>query len=113
MAPTFSSGLNTPESELESIVPAHPTAARRPYSIVVQSENTSYSDEFITSKFVNRGADVVVSNGQYIVTPSSKPFEFQTARQVAKTGYVVLFRSVPLVAHADALGQPDAHRHGR
>lgn len=91
MAAAYSSGLNTPESELESLVPAHPTAVRRPYSIVVQSENTSYSDEFITSHFVNRGADVVVSNGQYIVTPSSKPFELQTARKVSKTGYVVVF----------------------
>ena len=88
MAPSYSSGLNTPESELESIVPAHPTAARRPYAITVQSENTSYSDEFIVSKFTHRGADVVVSNGQYIVTPTAKPFEFQTVRNVATTGYV-------------------------
>ena len=83
-----SSGLNTPESELESLVGVHPTAARRPHAIVVQSDATSYSDEFITSKFTNRGADVVVNNGQFIVKPTSKPYEFQTARKVAKTGYV-------------------------
>lgn len=88
MAPAYSSGLNTPESELESLVPVHPTAARRPYPIVVQSENTSYTDEFITSKFTNRGADVAVNNGQYIVTPTTKTYEFQTARKVSKTGYV-------------------------
>ncbi|KAI0074837.1 Myo-inositol-1-phosphate synthase [Panus rudis PR-1116 ss-1] len=86
-----SSGLNTPESELESQVPVHPTAARRPYPIVVQSENTSYSDEYITSKFVNRGANVVVSNdGQYLVQPTTKAYEFQTARKVSKTGLMMI-----------------------
>ncbi|CAL1711718.1 unnamed protein product [Somion occarium] len=85
-----SSGLNTPESELESLVPVHPTAARRPYPIVVQSENTSYSDEYITSKFTNRGADVVASDGQFIVKPTSKPYEFQTARKVSKTGLMLI-----------------------
>lgn len=90
MAPAYSSGLNTPESELESLVPVHPTAARRPYPIVVQSENTSYSDEFITSKFVNRGAAVTVRDGQYIVAPTSKTYEFQTARKVAKTGLMMI-----------------------
>ena len=93
MAPAYSSGLNTPESELEALVPVHPTAARRPYPILVQSENTSYSDEFITSKFTNRGADVSVSDGQYIVRPTSKSYEFQTARKVSKTGYVVVIFS--------------------
>lgn len=87
------SGLNTPESELESILPIHPTAVRRPYPITVQSENTAYSDEYITSKFTNRGADVVVSNGQYIVKPTSKPYEFQTVRKVSKTGYALLVPS--------------------
>ena len=86
MAPAYSSGLNTPESELESLVPVHPTAARRPYPIVVQSENTSYSDEHITSRFTHRGAEVVVQDGQYLVKPTAKPFEFQTTRKVSKTG---------------------------
>lgn len=86
MASPFSSGMNTPESELESLVPLHPTAVRRPYPIVVQSENTSYSDEYITSQFTNRGAEVVVTDGQYLVKPTLKPFEFQTARKVSKTG---------------------------
>ena len=90
MAPAYSSGLNTPESELESLVPVHPTAVRRPYPIVVQSENTSYLDEFITSKFINRGADVTVRDGQFVVAPTSQTYEFQTARKVAKTGYVAL-----------------------
>lgn len=88
MAPAYSSGLNTPESELESFMPVHPTAARRPYPIVVQSENTAYSDEFITSSFTNRGADVTVNSGQFVVTPTSKTYQFQTTRKVAKTGYV-------------------------
>lgn len=92
MAPytSNSSGLNTPESELESVLPVHPTSVRRDYSIVVDSENASYSDEFITSKFNNRGADVVVNNGQYTVKPTIKPYEFQTARKVSKTGLMLI-----------------------
>jgi len=91
MAPTFtnSSGYTTPDSELESIVPVHPTAARRPHSLVVQSENTSYTDEHITSKYYNRGADVTVSNGQFTVTPTIQPYEFQTERAVGRTGSVL------------------------
>lgn len=94
--PTYSSGSATPESELESILPVHPTAARREYPIVVQSEHTTYTDEHISAKFVNRGADVVVTNGQYIVTPSAKPYEFQTVRKVPKTGYVIIFSAYML-----------------
>ena len=89
MAPyptTNSSGLNTPESELESVLSVHPTAARRPYPIVVQSEQTSYSDEYITSKFTNRGAAVSVTDGQYLVKPTTTQYELQTVRKVSKTG---------------------------
>jgi len=82
----MSSGYNTPASELDSIIQVHPTSARRPQSIVVQSENTVYTDEHITAKFFNRSADVVVSNGQFTVTPTVQPFEFQTVRKVGKTG---------------------------
>ena len=86
-------GANTPESQLESVLPIHPTAVRRASPIVVQSEYTSYTNEHITSKFTNRGADVTIVEGQYIVTPTAKPYEFQTARKVSKTGYV-FFRFV-------------------
>ncbi|KAH9927747.1 Myo-inositol-1-phosphate synthase [Fomitopsis serialis] len=93
MAPyptTNSSGLNTPESELESVLPVHPTAARRPYPIVVQSEQTSYSDEHITSTFTNRSAAVAVTDGQYVVTPTTKQYQLQTARKVSKTGLLMV-----------------------
>lgn len=83
-----SSGYNTPDSELESIVPIHPTAVRRPEYIKVNSENTTYTDEHITAKYLYRGADVVISDGQFNVTPTVKSFEFQTTRKVGKTGYV-------------------------
>ncbi|KAI0765694.1 Myo-inositol-1-phosphate synthase [Trametes elegans] len=83
-------GANTPESQLESVLPIHPTAARRGNPIVVQSDLTSYSDDYITSKFTNRGADVSVVDGQYIVTPSAKQYEFQTARKVSKTGLMMV-----------------------
>jgi len=80
------SGYNTPDSQLESIVPVHPTSARRPHAITVQSENTSFTDEYITSKFVNRGSKVEVVNGQYVVTPVAQEYELQTQRKVSKTG---------------------------
>jgi myo-inositol-1-phosphate synthase len=72
-------------------MPVHPTAVRRPHSIVVQSENTLYSEEHITAKYVNRGANVAVSNGQFTVTPTFQSYEFQTKKTVSKTGYVFLF----------------------
>ncbi|KAF8207629.1 hypothetical protein K438DRAFT_2013494 [Mycena galopus ATCC 62051] len=90
MAPTVSSGYNTPESELESLLTIHPTAARRPHSIVVHSENTLYSEDHITSKYVNRGANVVVSNGQFTVTPTFQSYEFQTKKVVSKTGLMMI-----------------------
>ncbi|KAL5483070.1 INO1_2 [Sanghuangporus weigelae] len=87
----ISSGYNTPESQLESIVPPHPTAARRPYQIEVASENTSYSDEFISAKFHDRGASVeTLPNGQLKVTPTVKEYEFQTQRRVPKTGLLMV-----------------------
>lgn len=84
------SGYNTPESQLESFVPVHPTSARREHAIAVQSENTSFTDEHITAKFVNRGTDVTVTNGQYLVTPTTQEYEFQTARKVSKTGLMMI-----------------------
>ncbi|KAF7375004.1 Inos-1-P-synth domain-containing protein [Mycena sanguinolenta] len=90
MAPTVSSGYNTPESELESLLPIHPTAARRPHALVVHSENTLYSEDHITSKYVNRGANVVVFNGQYNITPTFQSYEFQTKRTVSKTGLMMI-----------------------
>ncbi|KAJ7178571.1 hypothetical protein C8R43DRAFT_1117946 [Mycena crocata] len=75
MAPTTSSsGYNTPESQLESILPIHPTAARRPLAIV----------------FVNRGANVAVSNGQFTVTPTLQSYEFQTKKAVSNTGLMMI-----------------------
>jgi myo-inositol-1-phosphate synthase len=90
MAPTTSSGYTTPDGELESVLPPHPTAARRPHQIVVESENTKFSNDYITSKYTDRGANVVVVNGQYIVKPTARSYEFQTQRKVSKTGYASL-----------------------
>lgn len=84
-----SSGLNTPTSELESVLPIHPTAARRPYPILVHSENTNYTDDHITAKFHDRGASVETApDGSFKVTPTVKAYEFRTERKVPKTGYV-------------------------
>lgn len=87
---TNTSGYNTPDSQLESVIPVHPTAIRRPHAIAVQSENTLYTDEHITAKFVNRGTDVTVSNGQYLVTPTVQEYEFQTKRTPSKTGLMLI-----------------------
>ncbi|KAG5644867.1 hypothetical protein DXG03_007508 [Asterophora parasitica] len=84
------SGYNTPESQLESILPIHPTAARRPHAITVQSENTLYTEEHITSKFFNRGSNVTVSDGHFTITPTVQPYEFQTKRTVGKTGLLLI-----------------------
>lgn len=92
MAPNLptnnSSGYNTPDSQLESAVPlsVHPTAARRPQGITVQSEDTVYTNDYINAKFVNRGSNVTVVNGQYTVAPTVQSYEFQTKRAVGKTG---------------------------
>ena len=93
MAPNTSpsSGNVTPDPsvfEAPLNLPVHPTASRRPADLIsVQSQATVYSNEFITSKFENRGADVVVQqDGRYVIQPTVKPFEFRTQRKVPKTG---------------------------
>ncbi|KAJ7218631.1 hypothetical protein GGX14DRAFT_695730, partial [Mycena pura] len=93
MAPTTrSSGYtNTSDSELESILSVHPTAARRPHYLTVQSENTLYTEDHITAKFVNRGSNVIVeSDGQFLVTPTAQTFEFHIKRAVSKTGLLMI-----------------------
>ncbi|KAF8655881.1 hypothetical protein AX16_002866 [Volvariella volvacea WC 439] len=91
MAPSnTTTGYNTPESELEGFVDIHPTAVRRPYTLTVQSERTAYTDEHITSKFVNRGASVSLTDGQFIVTPTTEEYEFQTERAPGKTGLLMI-----------------------
>jgi myo-inositol-1-phosphate synthase len=83
-----SPGYLTPDSQLEGILPVHPTAARRPHCITVQSENTLYDDDHITSKFYNRGASVSVTDGQFVVVPKAEEYQFRTKRNVSKTGLV-------------------------
>lgn len=91
MTSNVSSGYNTPDSKLEGILPVHPTAARRQNYITVQSENTFYDDEHITSKFYNRGADVSVVDGQYTIIPKVQEYEFRTKKTVSRTGLAFLF----------------------
>lgn len=89
MSPTnVSSGYNTPESQLEGVLSVHPTASRRPNYINVQSENTFYDDEHITSKFFNRGSTVSFDDGQLTVVPRVDEYQFRTKRTVSKTGLV-------------------------
>ncbi|KAF8270182.1 inositol-3-phosphate synthase [Lactarius quietus] len=97
MAPntTPSSGNASPTlSLLDAPLPSavHPTASRRPAdAITVQGENTVYSDEYITSTFHNRGADVVVQEGgRYVIKPTVTPFEFRTQRKVPKIGLMLV-----------------------
>ncbi|KAF4621181.1 hypothetical protein D9613_001130 [Agrocybe pediades] len=92
MAPVSynTSGYTTPESERESVLPIHPTAVRRPHAITVQSENTQYTDEHITAKFVNRGSEVTVTDGHFNIKPTSQEYQFQTKRAVSKTGLLMI-----------------------
>ena len=83
------SGYTTPDFNLEAVPPVHPTAVRRPHAIVVQSENTSYTDEHITAKFTNRDSEVTVTDGLFSVKPTVQEFEFQTKRAPSKTGFVI------------------------
>ena len=95
MSPTnVSSGYNTPESQLEGVLPIHPTAVRRPHYVNVQSENTFYDDEHITSKFFNRGSTVSMDNGQFTVVPKVEEYQFRTKRTVSKTGLVEFISSI-------------------
>ncbi|KAI0002237.1 Myo-inositol-1-phosphate synthase [Russula compacta] len=97
MAPntTPSSGNASPSASVLDaplVSAVHPTAARRPAdAITVQGENTVYTDEYITSKFYSRAADVVVQEGgQYVIKPTVTPFEFRTQRRVPKTGLMLV-----------------------
>ena len=74
-------------------LPVHPTAAHRPTdSITVQGPNTIYTEDHITSRFVNRGADVVVQQeGRYLVQPNQTAYDFRTTRKVPKTGWVPIY----------------------
>ena len=91
MASNYTSGYNTPDTELESKLPLHPTAVRRPHAITVHSENTVYSDEHITAKFASRGSEVTVSDGHFTIKPTVQEYQFQTKRAVSKTGSVLFF----------------------
>ena len=86
-------------------LPVHPTAARRPTdSITVQGPNTTYTEDHITSRFVNRGADVVVQQeGRFLVQPNQTAYDFRTTRKVPKTGWVpIYFIFAPTCLSTDA-----------
>lgn len=77
----------SPNLAVESILPVHPTAARRPNPISVQSEHTKYTEEHITASYTNRGASVTIgANGEMLVKPTAESVEFRTQRKVPKTG---------------------------
>ncbi|KAI0046456.1 Myo-inositol-1-phosphate synthase [Auriscalpium vulgare] len=97
MAPNTSpsSGAASPTASVVDapfFSPVHPTSARRPTdAITVESVNTTYSEEYITAQFQNRGADVVVQEGdRFLIKPTIKPFEFRTKRKVPKTGLMMV-----------------------
>lgn len=70
--------------------PVHPTAARRTVPVVVNSPTSQFSDEFITSQYEYRGANVVSGLDRIEVTPTVQKFEFRTERKVSKTGCVIV-----------------------
>ncbi|PVF97206.1 putative myo-inositol 1-phosphate synthase [Serendipita vermifera] len=78
-------GVNTPnDAEI------HPTAARTELPIVVESERTKYTDDYITSTFDYHGQTVTNENGVLKVRPTKKTFEFRTARKVPKLGLMMV-----------------------
>jgi len=72
--------------------PVHPTAARRSVPVVVNSPTSQFNEDYITSKYEYRGANVVSSLDRIEVTPTVQNFEFRTGRKVSKTGCVNVSR---------------------
>ena len=64
----------------------HPTATRVETPIIVESERTKYTEEYITSAFDYHGQTVTNEDGVYKVRPTKKTFEFRTERKVPRTG---------------------------
>jgi myo-inositol-1-phosphate synthase len=64
----------------------HPTAARFELPILVESERTKYTEDFITSTFDYHGQTVTNEGGVLKVRPTKKTFEFRTARKVPRMG---------------------------
>jgi myo-inositol-1-phosphate synthase len=79
--PNYGSGFNTPHDK-----DVHPTALRTETPIVVESDKTRYTDEYITSTFDYHGQTVTNEDGVLKVRPTKKTFEFRTARKVPKMG---------------------------
>jgi len=64
----------------------HPTAARVEVPIMVESERTKYTEDFITSTFDYHNQTVTNEGGVLKVRPTKKIFEFRTARKVPRMG---------------------------
>jgi myo-inositol-1-phosphate synthase len=75
------SGTHTP-----TLGDVHPTAARAELPILVESERTKYTEDFITSTFDYHGQTVTNEAGVLKVRPTKKTFEFRTARKVPRMG---------------------------
>lgn len=92
MAPHATGNYNGAVAPVPAVTPApvHPTAARRTVPVVVNSPTSQFSDEFITSQYEYRGANVVSGLDRIEVTPTVQKFEFRTERKVSKTGLLMV-----------------------
>ncbi|CAG7853534.1 Inositol-3-phosphate synthase; AltName: Full=Myo-inositol 1-phosphate synthase; Short=IPS; Short=MI-1-P synthase; Short=MIP synthase [Serendipita indica DSM 11827] len=86
MAPQtpLESGINTPNTHI------HPTAARNDTPIVVESEKTVYTDEYITSTYDYHTQTVINDNGVFKVTPKVQTYQFRTQRKVPRMGLMMV-----------------------
>ncbi|KAJ3040715.1 Myo-inositol-1-phosphate synthase [Rhizophlyctis rosea] len=56
----------------------------------VQSENVTYTDEHILSRYVYRDSKVVRGDGRYTVVPTEKVYNFKTTRTVPRVGLMMV-----------------------
>ncbi|KAJ3296953.1 Myo-inositol-1-phosphate synthase [Borealophlyctis nickersoniae] len=56
----------------------------------VQSDNVTYTEEAIESRYVYRDSKVIRNDGQYTVLPTEKVYNFKTVRSVPRVGLMMV-----------------------
>ncbi|GAB7361023.1 hypothetical protein MBLNU230_g1065t1 [Neophaeotheca triangularis] len=56
----------------------------------VNSDNVSYNDNDITSKYTYRTTEITSDNGKYVATPKESVYDFKTERKVGKVGMMLV-----------------------
>jgi len=80
--------ISSPTAETEEPV----VSATSGHTIVrVASDNISYNDDHILSKYLYENAIVSKEGGNLLVTPTKTLYEFKTETTVPRVGYVFTF----------------------